>query len=418
MASSGLTGQQPAVTGVGLQWGMPTIGSTMPATTLSPSPRLRGLNGLPAVLAVVLTTAVPAHAAVPGSAAAASLAPDRAVPVRAPAVLQRNRAWWMAYDDAGLNLLVRRALEREHGMARLVRTVSTPGAADVDREVVAAYLGARALSARWLALQGVLAASERQTQLLDTLATGAAPTSATPSAQAALRYRREQVVQWQGAVAAERTRLLELLAARCGYDSADLADMLAPALSQPAVPAFGSGVPTRLPRGILRDRSDVALAEGAAMRAAHLGGDRPLRMAESLREVEGWIEPQAGPLDPAAAVGTGLGAGSADDAPPELAELRSVISVAAREVARDLRALTDRATEQATLARHAETNRLAYLAARDRAKTGELSEWQLLEQYQQLLVATERHAAASGALALAWLHLVASTGASPQVLQR
>ncbi len=364
-----------------------------------------------------------------------------ATPDVAPAA-PRSTAWWMAFDDATLNLLVQRAAERERGLASLAGTGGdTQG---VERQVVAAYLGARVLSARWLTLNGVREAADRQRQLL-TVGSGRgtdggepvppATTSATRPAQQAtlntLDARLRTVEQLQAGLAGERDRLLSALAAHCGIEPVDLADMLAPVLSKVQVPVFASGVPSKLPRTILRARSDVAQAEAAAQRSARLSGQQQAQVVDWLREAQGWIEPVAVPsmrkvssapqsIDP----DTTSTARSTSEAPaptqatPELDALRRLMAQATQEVAQQLRQLNERAADLAAESQRADTTRLAYLAARDRLKTGEVTEWQVLEQYQQLLAASDRQAAAGGELALAWLKLVASTGASDQVLVR
>lgn len=68
------------------------------------------------------------------------------------------------------------------------------------------------------------------------------------------------------------------------------------------------------------------------------------------------------------------------------------MSSAKNEVAQHLISLSERARMQAERAKRTDASRQAFLAARERLKAGEL--------------------------AVAWLHRVASTGASPQVLTR
>jgi outer membrane protein TolC len=384
---------------------MPEILPALPAGR----PNARGQGRGPAA-ALLLAAALAASPSARASVPRALPAPDMAAPSSGQA-LPSQKAWWMAFDDAGLNLLVGRALERERGLAKLVRGDQGEASPEADRAVVAAYLGTRVLSARGLALQALLVATERQRELLD--ADDAAASRST-EARAALRARQTQIVQWQQALAAQRGQLIELLAERCGHEPGELAEMLAPALSQATVPAFASKVPDKLPRGILRERPDVAQAEAAVLRSARLDGEQQLRMAQTLRAVQGWIEPQP-PTRPA---GAAQARQASDAEAPELDELQGLLLHAEQEVGRDLRQLADRAQVQAALASEAEARRLAYLAARGQARPGAADEWQTLEQYQQWLLAHERQAAASGELALAWLQLVASTGASAQVLWR
>lgn len=88
------------------------------------------------------------------------------------------------------------------------------------------------------------------------------------------------------------------------------------------------------------------------------------------------------------------------------------------EVAQDLMDAGRARPAAAERAELADRSRRAFLAARDRLKTGETTELQVLEQYQRLLAESDRYADACGELAMAWVRLVASTGASEQMLVR
>jgi hypothetical protein len=332
---------------------------------------------------------------------------------------ERDTPWWMAFDDATLNLLVLSTQQRQAGLAALRSTAGATAPAwqvdDARREAVASYLGARVLSARWLALNGVANAAARQQHLLAT----STPTDPRAAAERTelldrLALRREQVGQQQQALATERNRLLEVLATLCGMPAEQLAEMLSPVLAQPGVPSFASAVPSRLPRSILRARADVAAAEAAVLRQLRSGSGHPHEIVARMQPA-GWIDAQAhaapGAAPPPVTPGTAAET-------PELEEWHALLDHAAEEVTQDLRTLADRARLQSERARLADASRVAFLAARNRLSTGETSELQVLEQYQHLLSESDRYAAACGELAMAWLRLVASTGASDQVLVR
>lgn len=328
-------------------------------------------------------------------------------------------SWWMAFDDATLNLLVHAAQQRQVALAPLQNgPADLPAAQQVDdarRQAVASYLGVRVLSARWLALNGVAQAALRQQQLLGA-STPADERAASERAalMTTLSQRRERVGLQQQALAADRAELLASLASLCGLPPAELGDLLAPLLAQPQVPSFASAAPSRLPRSILRARADVAAAEAAVLRHLRSGGRHPHEVVARMQQPEGWIDAQADL--PARAVA----ARSHPPLPaePELEQFNQLLDQAAQEVTQDLRTLAERARLQAERAQLAEASRAAFQAVRDRLKTGEVSELQVLEQYQHLLGESDRYAAACGELAMAWLRLVASTGASEQVLVR
>lgn len=378
--------------------------------------------------AAAAATAQAAASPVAGSGKAPSLAAWEAAPATPPrASAGVSAPWWMAFDDATLNLLVHWAQQRQAGLQALQPADgdgATPGerADDTRRQVVASYLGARVFSVRWLALNGVRNAADRQHQLL-TAAAGASPAAAPPSADhsellASLRLRSERVGQQQQALATQREALLQNLASLCGLPTGELGDLLAPALAQSSVPTFGSAVPAKLPRSILRARADVAAAEAAVLRSLRGSGSPQHAVVAHMQQPAGWID--ADGETQAAAPALALKTAAAAPAPtnPELDELNALLDRAAQEVAHDLRSLAERARLQAERAQLADASRQAFFAAREQLKSGELNELQVLEQYQRLLAESDRYAAASGELAMAWLRLVASTGASEQVLVR
>lgn len=366
------------------------------------------------LLATLWTTLWPAAAAAAPTRAAdpstAALLAGPAAPTPAP-----DTAWWRAFDDATLNLLVHWAEQREAGLQPLLGQPAQQAADSADelrREVVAAYIGTRVLSARWLALGALGEAAARQLALLNAAAPGKAD-GPTPrqALRAELEQRADQVARLQQALALERATLLQRLAARCGLPPAQLTELLAPALAQSTVPQFGSAVPPKLPRSILRARPDVAAAEAGVLRALRTAGHVKHGLILQMVQTGGWIEPSAAPPSPAAAE-----PGHGDETRPELDTLTALLTSAEQEVAQDLRSLSERARLQAERAQRTDASRQAFLAARERLKAGEQTEWQVLEQYQVMLAESDRHASACGELAMAWLRLVASTGASAQVL--
>lgn len=381
------------------------------------------------LIAALWAASAGAHAATaprPAPAGATAMPPMQALPAAEtagpPTPAESTAPWWMAFDDATLNLLVHAAQQRQAALAPLQNGPADPPAAqqvdDARRQAVASYLGVRVLSARWLALNGVAQAALRQQQLL------AASTPADERAageraalMATLSQRRERVGLQQQALAADRDALLASLASLCGLPTAELGDLLAPLLAQPQVPSFASAVPSKLPRSILRARADVAAAEAAVLRQLRSGGSHPHEVVARMQQPEGWIDAEAD--RPARAVAAVARAGAAPTpADPELEQFNELLDQAAQEVTQDLRTLAERARLQAERAQLAEASRAAFQAARERLKTGEVNELQVLEQYQHLLGESDRYAAACGELAMAWLRLVASTGASEQVLVR
>lgn len=403
----------------------PATPGARPAHRAQPQRRVARLPIWAATLAALSVTAT--------AQAAASPSPGEAPPpgweMPASVVASKPSApWWMAFDDATLNLLVHWAHQRQTGLQALQRTgeqeTATPGerADEARRQVVASYLGARVLSARWLALNGLRHASERQLQLLASAPAAAPAAAARPvdnaELQASLRQRSDRVAQQQQALAAQREGLLQTLASLCGLPTNELGELLSPALAQASVPAFASTVPARLPRSILRARADVAAAEAGVLRSLRGTGSPQHVILAQMQQPIGWIdaEGEVSAAAPALAIKTALTASDATH--PELDELNALLDRATQEVAHDLRSLAERARLQAERAQLADASRQAFFAAREQMKAGELNELQVLEQYQRLLAETDRYASACGELAMAWLRLVASTGASEQVLVR
>jgi hypothetical protein len=353
------------------------------------------------------------------SAAAPSQAVTEAVELAETASATAPTAWWMAFDDATLNLLARWAREREGGLARLATTSPLAAQAQTDatlREVVASYVGARVLSARWLALNGVATATERQITLLRAADAADPPTRAERQELiATLDQRRENVARQQQALALQRAGLLQGLAGACGVDPAELGDLLAPVLARSDLPFFGSAVPARLPRSILRARADVAAAEAAVVRSLRSASGPQHEWVLQMQQSAGWIDPARGDAEGEVAVGV---TDPSATARPEREALDALLAQAAQEVAQNLRTLNERARVQAERAQLADASRQAFTNARQQLAQGQLSELLVLEQYQRLLAESDRYASACGELAMAWVQLVASTGASPQVLVR
>lgn len=412
------------------QTALPSPAQRMPRATRRPQqPRSGRETAARLLLTALLAASAGAHAAAAPRLAAAGAAAMPTLQTQPgteaaglPLPGQLRAPWWMAFDDATLNLLVHAAQHRQAALAALQHgPADLPAAQQVDqarRQVVANYLGVRVLSARWLALKGVEQATQRQQQLL-AASTPAGERAADERTEllAGLAQRRERVGLQQQALAAERAELLASLAGLCGLPAAELGDLLAPLLAQPQVPSFASAVPSKLPRSILRARADVAAAEAAVLRQLRSGGSHPHEVVVRMQQPEGWIDAEAD--RPIRTVATVAGAGAAPmPADPELEQFNQLLDQAAQEVTQDLRTLAERARLQSERAQLAEASRAAFQAARERLKTGEVSELQVLEQYQHLLVESDRFAAACGELAMAWLRLVASTGASEQVLVR
>ena len=340
----------------------------------------------------------------------------------------RAGPWWMAFDDATLNLLVHAAQQREAGLATLrpsAMPAELPAELERDlvrRQVVGSYVGARVLSVRWLALNGLRDAAERQLQLLQASTAPASEWRASAehaATLASLRQRSERVQGQQQALAQQRQALLQTLANLCGLPADELGEQLAPALSQTRLPTFGSAVPPRLPLNIVRARPDVAAAEAAVLRSlrSSSGAASTHGLVARMQQPEGWIEAGQAIVDPSAQrTPAGMLRAAADT--PLLDEWRQLVDQAAQEVAQDLRTLSATARAQTEGARRAEVSHQVFVRARDQLKAGQGNELQVLEHLQELLAESDRHAAASGELAMAWVRLVASTGASEQVLRR
>jgi outer membrane protein TolC len=299
------------------------------------------------------------------------------------------RPWWSAFQSEALNALIAQA-----GRAAGVGERADAPAAEIG--VSAAYVAVVVQTLRLTYLESALIAVRRQSQLI--------------AASAALHddFSKELARREVGAAAAmkkidaQREANLAFLVARCGLPEAALKKTIADEVAQRRLPRFSASLPQAVPAALLANRDDVQLA-------ASLYG----------------IEPQAllvGTID--AARDSGDSGNSSDGDPPAEAALPGyplfpqAVARGRAEVAEALRRLqasNDMAVDASGRARRAKDE---FERSKVRMSRGDMSEVQMLEDFQGLMLDRQRLAAADGELAIAWIALIASLGSQAPVVLR
>ncbi|SFP20476.1 hypothetical protein [Variovorax sp. 770b2] len=296
------------------------------------------------------------------------------------------RPWWSAFQSEALNALIAQA-------GRAAGAGERPDAPAAEIGVSAAYVAVVVQTLRLTYLESALIAVRRQSQLI--------------AASAALHddFSKELVRRETGAAAAmkkidaQREANLAFLVARCGLPEAALKKTIADEVAQRRLPRFSASLPQAVPAALLANRDDIQLA-------ASLYG----------------IEPQAllvGTIDAARDSGDG-----GDSDPPAEAALPGyplfpqAVARGRAEVAEALRRLqasNDMAADASGRARRAKDE---FERSKVRMSRGDMSEVQMLEDFQGLMLDRQRLAAADGELAIAWIALIASLGSQAPVVLR
>lgn len=289
------------------------------------------------------------------SVLAAGMFVDHAARTTTQAIAQR---WWNGFEDAAMNRLM----------------AASQGAAESD--VAAAYIALKVKTLELVYLENTRAAVARQSALIRS--------SALPHDDFAkqLAARQAGADATIGKLKAQRTRYIAYLAAPCRMTEAALAELLADALQDKSLPRFAAEVPRELPMAVLANRNDIHLA--AALYDANSGA-MPAGTIDATHEAPD-IDVPGKPLYASAVMQ------ARDQVARALQHLQMQSDIANTAYARVAQARADFESSK---------------AHRDR---GEISEVQLMEDFQGLLLDLHVLAAANGELAMAWVVFMGSIG--------
>lgn len=270
----------------------------------------------------------------------------------------RTQPWWAGFEDASMGRLMAAA-----------RGADEPG-------VAAAYIALKVKTLELVYLENTRAAVARQAALI-----GSGTPRHDPFAKQ-LAQRQLAADDNIGKLKAQRTSYLAYLAARCGMPQAALEALLADALQDRSLPRFAAEVPSELPMAVLANRNDVQLA------AALYGAD-----TDAL---------------PGGVIDTSSEAPDID-APDQPLYAHAVMQ-ARDQVAGALQHLQMQSDIANTAYARVVDARADFEASKQRRDRGDISEVQLMEDFQGLLLDLHVLAAANGELAMAWVLFMGNVG--------
>ncbi|WP_143072545.1 MULTISPECIES: hypothetical protein [unclassified Variovorax] len=278
-----------------------------------------------------------------------------------------TQPWWSGFEDVAMNRLM----------------AASQGSAGSG--VAAAYIALKVKTLELLYLENTRAAVQRQTALLQG--------STLPHDDFAkqLAARRAAASANIGKLKAQRASYIGYLAAQCHMSEAAMNELLADALQDKSLPRFAADVPRELPMAVLSNRSDIHLAA-------------------ALYDADSEAMP-AGVIDAAAATDAADAAGEqqAIDMPGKPLYAQAVAQ-ARDQVATALQRLQAQ-SEIANIAYARVMNaRAEFEQSKSRRDRAQISEVQLMEDFQGLLLDLHVLAAANGELALAWVVFMGSIG--------
>jgi len=289
--------------------------------------------------------------------------------------------WWLAFESETLNALV----------AQASRGVASDGRLDMQAPEVgvsAAYVGLLVQTLSLTYIESARAAARRQLQLV----------SANPAPhddfREELKHREADATSSMKKIDAQQGVQLAFLAARSRLSAEALQKAIADEVAVRKQPRLALPLPQALPAALLANRDDIQLA------AALYG-----------------IDPQAGLSGTiVAAEDTGEGGEEADTDLPGYPLFPEAVAQGRAEVAEALRKL--QATHDAAVAanRRVRDAKVSFEQAKTRMSRGEMSEVQVLEEYQALMLDLQRLAVSNGNLAIGWIALMASLGSRTPVV--
>lgn len=290
-------------------------------------------------------------------------------PAAAGPRLQAARAqpWWAGFEDPAMNRLM---------------AASHDGA---GAHVAAAYIALKVKTLELVYLENTRAAVARQSSLI----AGAALAHDDFAKQLAARQAAADANI--ATLKAQRASYIAYLAARCRMSEDALNALLADALQDRSLPRFAAEVPRELPMAVLANRADLQLA--AALYGAQ---------ADAL---------PAGTIGPAEEAGEAEdnGAAPAIDMPDKPLYAHAVMQARA-QVAGALQHLQMQSDMARTAYARVLAARADFEASKARRDRAEISDVQLMEDFQGLLLDLHVLAAANGELAIAWVVFMGSVG--------
>lgn len=272
-----------------------------------------------------------------------------------------SRTWWSAFEDPALDRLM--AASRD---------------ANAQAGIAATYIALKVKTLELSYLENTRAAVSRQTVLIkeaklpyDDFAKQLAQRSS--GAQATIAK-----------LQAQRASYIAYLAKQCHMTEAALGEMLADSLQDKSLPRFMAQVPRELPMTVLANRNDINLA--AALYDADLMAIPPGTIDAVATDEAQDIEVPGKPL------------------------YARAVAQAREQVAEALRRLQMQDDIANTAYARVVDARAGFEASKRRRDRGKISEVQLMEDFQGLLLDLHLLAAANGELALAWVVFMGSIG--------
>jgi len=286
--------------------------------------------------------------------------------------------WWLAFESETLNALIAEASRGAAADGRL--DTQTP-----EVVVSAAYVGLLVQTLSLTYIDSARAAARRQSQLV----------SVSPAPHGdfreELKHREADATSSMKKIDAQRDVQLAFLAGRSRLSADALQKAVADEVAARKQPRVALPLPQALPAALLADRDDIQLA------AALYG-----------------IDPQTG-LGGTIDAAEDTGENGQDDLPgyPLFPE---AVAQGRAEVAEALRKLQAANDAAAVAKRRVRDAKASFEQAKARMSRGEMSEVQVLEEYQALMLDLQRLAMSNGNLSIAWIVLMASLGSRMPVV--
>ena len=276
-----------------------------------------------------------------------------------------TQSWWAGFEDPAMDKLMAASL-----------------GGNAEAGIAATYIALKVKTLELVYLENTRSAVERQTSLIK----GSALLHDDFAKQLAQRQAGAQSTIEK--LKAQRASYIAYLARQCRMSEAALQEMLADALQDKSLPRFAAEVPRELPMAVLANRNDINLA------AALYDAD-PSAMP-------------AGTIDAAAEE-------ARDIEVPGKPLYAYAVAQAREQVAEALQRLQMQSDIANTAYARVVNARAGFESSKQRRDRGEISEVQLMEDYQGLLLDLHVLAAANGELALAWVVLMGSIGSGASI---
>lgn len=317
-------------------------------------------------------------------AAAHAALERRDLPPAASALRPMARPWWSAFESETLNALI---ADAGRAAPSAGASLDAPAA---EIGVSAAYVALLVQTLHLAYIDNARAAARRQSQLM------AASPALHDDFSKELKRREAGAEAALKKIDAQRQANLAFLVARCGLSAQALKQTIADEVARRRLPRFAASLPQAVPAALLANRDDIQLA------ASLYGIEARALLAGTIDAVE-----DAGESDAQADAGLP----GYPLFPRAVAQGRAEVA----EALRRLQASSDAAFDANRRVREAKDE---FERVKTRMGRGEISEVQMLEDFQGLMLDQQRLAAADGELAIAWIALVASLGSRTPVVLR